>query len=196
MYSRIILTLIFLLSSGALHATSYYENYTNLRDSFEKEKALVNTKIHNENKRYIQSLNSYQLCSSDKWRVAFISIVPKIEKQIFALGNFKRAALKRSGILNSEWLKTAQDHKISRIKPDEDITDFFLWYQGQVQLMRQGPLHDLEVYTIALSKLTGVYEKMALACSGDSSAAKDFDVVKSGISGLIDQAVSLIGKVL
>ncbi|EAR09543.1 hypothetical protein MED297_12467 [Reinekea blandensis MED297] len=91
---------------------------------------------------------------------------------------------------------TAREHKISKVQKDQDISDFYYWYQGHIELSKQGPLHELEIYIVAISKLSGVYEKMSLACQGDPEAAKSYDLVESGIRGLLDEVFSLIGKIV
>ena len=76
------------------------------------------------------------------------------------------------------------------------MSDFYFWYQGHISLQKQGPLHELELYTIALSKLSEVYEKMDSACSGNTEAALDYDLFEHGITGLLDEVFSLIGKII
>lgn len=196
MYIRFFLVSTLTLLSVNSHAAYHYADYANARNSFENEKSLINSKIDEENSRYINSLHSYQSCSSDIWRVAFATVVPEIDDRRLALDNYKREALERNGSLNSEWLQTAKDHNISQVTSEQDISDFYYWYQNHIELVKQGPLHELEVYTIALSKLTEVYEKMASACIGDPNAAGDYSLVESGIRGLLDEVVSLIGNIL
>ena len=196
MYVRLFtLLLIFLLPSIA-SAKYHYSEYASVRDSFEMEKSKINIKIEHANHRFIEKLSAYQRCSSGKWRVKFVTVVPEIENRISALDEYKKSALNRSGSLNSEWLRTAREHRISHVMPDQDISDFYYWYQNHISLQRQGPLHELEVYITALSKLSGVYEKMDSACSGNSNAAKDYDLVEAGIRGLLDGVFSLIGKIV
>ncbi|MFH1674347.1 MAG: hypothetical protein ABIF87_13100 [Pseudomonadota bacterium] len=196
MYIRFLLSFTLLLLSVNSYAAYNYGDYVNARNSFEAEKSQINSSIDKENSRYINSLHSYQSCSSDKWRVVFTTVVPEIDKRRLALDRYKREALERNGALNSEWLKTAKEHNISQVTPDQDISDFYYWYQTHIELVKQGPLHELEVYAIALSKLTEVYEKMASACSGNQGAANDYSLVESGIRGLLDEVVSLIGDIL
>lgn len=196
MYIRLLLVSTLMLLSVNAHAEYHYEDYANTRNSFEKEKLQINSRIDEENDRYIKSLHSYQSCSSGKWRVAFTTVVPEIDERRLALDKYKREALKRNGSLNSEWLQTARDHNISKITPDHDISDFYYWYQNHIELVKQGPLHELEVYTIALSKLTEVYEKMASACNGNPGAANDYSLIESGIRGLLDEVVGLIGNLI
>lgn len=192
-YLIYVMSLIFLPNLAIAAYT--YKDYENLRDTFEQEKKSINTRIDQANSRYIRSLNSYQRCSSDKWRVKFTTIIPEIDKRRLALDKYKREALLQSGKLNSEWLETAKDHKISHVIPNKDISDFYYWYQGHIELSKQGPLHELEVYTLAIGKLSNVYESMAHACEGTPSA-NAYVLAESGIRGLLNEVFSLIGKAI
>ena len=196
MYIKSFTFIVIFFLSGIANAKYHYSDYASIRDNFEMEKSQINTKIEQANYRFIQALSAYQKCSSAKWRVKFTTVVPEIENRISALDEYKKSALTRSGSLNSEWLRTAKEHNISQVRPDQDVSDFYYWYQDHISLQRQGPLHELEVYTIALSKLSGVYEKMDSACSGSPNATKDYDLVEAGIRGLLDGVFSLIGKIV
>ncbi|CAH1523593.1 exported hypothetical protein [Vibrio owensii] len=190
---RHLLLLAIALTSTSAYAGYVYKDYAGLRDTFEVHKQSINTKINDANKRYISSLNQYRQCSSEKWRVAFTTVIPEIDQRRLELDKYKRTALTQSGKLNTEWLKMAKAHGISQTPAESDISDFYYWYKNHIELAKQGPMHELEIYTIALSKLSGTYETMAAACSGDPKAAQSYDLVESGIRGLLDEVFSLIG---
>ena len=178
-----------LFLSQPLFASLHYSDYAAMRDEFHRHNQTLNQEVVQGNTQYIRSLKNYQQCSSDKWRVTFTSVVPEIDKRRLALDKYKRNALQYTQNLNSEWLRTAKSHNISRVKADQDISDFILWYREHINLVKQGPSHELEVYTIALSRLTKVYNTMALACEGDPEAAKNYSIFESGRSFCVDKAI-------
>ena len=166
-----------------------------MRNEFDDFVTAVNAKVEKANKEYIDSLNSYQQCLSNPWRAAFATVIPEIDARRKALDEYKKDAYDRAGKQNYELFKTAAEYKINRIKETEDISEFVLWYKNHISFMKAGPLHEIEVYSVGYKKLTDIYNKMANSCKNNSKNAADFDLIASGIKGLLDGVFSLIGKV-
>lgn len=190
-----VLMLLCLMSLTVQANIYHYDDYKKLRSDFDIYSSEINNSIEAANKAYINSLNSYQHCSSNAWRATFTSIIPEIDARRFALDDYKKDAYTRAGKQNYELYKIAKENNINKVKPEDDISEFMIWYKNHVSFMKAGPFHELEVYIQGYEKLSNIYGKMATACHENRpSEAADFDLVASGIKGLLDDVLSLIGR--
>ena len=193
---RIVSPLILLsnLLVAPVQADSYYEDYAKLRGDFDKFNKQVHEKVDGVNKKFEKALNDYKRCSSEGWRVVFVSVVADLDDRRLALEELKRAALDKAGQQNDRWLDIARKHSISSVGANENIEDFVIWYSNHTQFMRIGPLQDLTNYVRGYEDLSETYRKMVLSCEGKSGDIQQFDIVQSGIRGLLDGISSYLRK--
>jgi hypothetical protein len=196
MKSFVMVCMLLGLCGGYAEAKIYkYSDYTSIRNEFDDFCTAVNDNIESVNNGYVRALTAYKKCSSNSWRAAFVTVIPEIDERRSALDQYKQEAYSLAGKQNYEILKIARENNINKVQPDEDISEFVIWYKNHISFMKSGPFHELRIYIDGYEKLTAVYVKMAESCAGDASKAGDFDLVTSGIKGLLDSVLSLIDKV-
>lgn len=171
----------------------YYADYAKLRDDFRTQTKSIDDEINDRSKEFIRALNSYQECNSNAWRIAFVTGVQELDERRIALDEYKREAIKSRAELNKSWLEQASAHNLTKIKPDEQITDFVLWYENYISLSLQGPLQELQIYSSALRTLSQVYGNMREACLNNEPTDTNFDTVEVTIRGLLSEVSSLLG---
>lgn len=191
---RILVVTALLGISQILQAKEVFTDYAKIRDDLERERSAIFTETDSVNTNYIRAVNSYRKCDSPAWRAAFEAGLGKIDNERLFLDTYKKESLSSLGKLNSEWLETANENEISRRNADDDITDFVIWYRGHTQIVREGPLHEIELYNISYKKLTEILNAMADACTTDSAKASNFDVVVNSVTALLEEAFSIIGS--
>lgn len=194
MKKSILAYIITIICFGFTESSAYnYADYSRLRDDFDQFCTNTNSTIKKANNEYLNSLNMYQQCSSNSWRSAFEILISDIDSARLKLDEYKRNAYETAGRQNSEWLRAADGHNINRIKPEDDITDFFIWYKQHISLMELGPYHELQLYVNGYQKLTKVYKLMSNACNGRPGDALTPDVLVPAIRKLLDEVKSCIG---
>lgn len=194
MKKNILAYIIIIICFGFTESSAYnYTDYTRLRNDFDQFCTNTNSTIKRANNEYLNSLNMYQQCSSNSWRSAFEIVIPDIDSARLKLDEYKRKAYETAGRQNSEWLKAADEHNISRIKPEDDITDFVIWYKNHISFMESGPYHELQLYVNGYQNLTKVYKLMFNACNGRSQDVLAPEVLVPAIRKLLDEVKSWIG---
>jgi len=86
------------------------------------------------------------------------------------------------------------EHNITRVQPEEDISEFVIWYKNQISFMKSGPFHELQVYIDGYQNLTKVYLLMSKACAGDPGVASDPQVLIPILKALTDEVKSWMGR--
>jgi len=123
MKKSILVYIIVIICFGFTESSAYnYTDYTKLRNEFDRFCTNTNSTIKNVNNEYLNSLYIYQQCSSNSWRSAFEILIPDIDSARLKLDEYKRKAYETAGRQNSEWLKVADEHNISNVKREDDIT--------------------------------------------------------------------------
>ncbi len=190
---RAVFSLVFLLVIySSAQADEYYHNYEELRDNFAEFTTHIHKRVDETNKKFVKALNAYKNCSSNGWRILFVTAIADLDRQRLALEDLKRNALERAGEQNNQWLNMAREHNISSVRSDQSIEDFVIWYKSHIDSMRIGPFQELESYILGYEKLSEAYRRMASACEGKSGDSGNFDLIKSGIRGLIDSITPLM----
>lgn len=171
----------------------YYSDYRAIQRVLRDETKRVDGMVAVSNRRFISQISKYGNCRSNKWRAAFEIPLAELNERRKELNAFKRQALDQKGKMNSSWLLQAKAYELNKIQANQGITDFVIWYENFSSDLRQGPLQELELYTLGLGKLSDAYERMTMACAGAPSAANDTQLWVLGVRGLIAEVTGMLG---